>query len=110
LEEVEDWMEERYKEEVPFVVLGDFNRRFSDRDDAWADLNDKKPTGFEIEAPTISRRAKCRDGRYSKFIDHIVMSDSLARRMVPDSFQQWNYRTWDPPVLSDHCPIGVNLR
>ncbi|NQW63014.1 MAG: hypothetical protein HQ461_09310 [Deltaproteobacteria bacterium] len=107
---VEAWMEARQAEGTPFAVLGDFNRRFSDRDDAWADLNDDTPAGFKLVAPTVGRTARCRDGRYKDFIDHIVMSDSLARRMVPGSFQQWNYRSWDPPVLSDHCPIGVNLR
>jgi endonuclease/exonuclease/phosphatase family metal-dependent hydrolase len=107
---VEAWMEARHAEGTPFAVLGDFNRRFSDRDDAWADLNDDTPAGFKLVAPTVGRTARCRDGRYKDFIDHIVMSDSLARRMVPGSFQQWNYRSWDPPVLSDHCPIGVNLR
>lgn len=107
---VEAWMEARQAEGRPFAVLGDFNRRFSDRDDAWADLNDGTPNGFKLVAPTVGQTAHCRDGRYRDFIDHIVMSDSLARRMVPGSFQQWNYRSYDPPVLSDHCPIGVNLR
>lgn len=110
MEIVEAWMEARQAEGTPFVVLGDFNRRFSDRDDAWANLNDGIPAGFKLVAPTVGQTAHCRDGRYRDFIDHIVMSDSLARRMVPGSFQQWNYRAWDPPVLSDHCPIGVNLR
>ena len=110
MEIVEAWMEARQAEGTPFAVLGDFNRRFSDRDDAWANLNDGSPAGFKLVAPTVGQTAHCRDGRYRDFIDHIVMSDSLARRMVPGSFQQWNYRSWDPPVLSDHCPIGVNLR
>ena len=110
MEIVEAWMEARQAEGTPFAVLGDFNRRFSDRDDAWANLNDGSPAGFKLVAPTVGQTAHCRDGRYKDFIDHIVMSDSLARRMVPGSFQQWNYRSWDPPVLSDHCPIGVNLR
>ena len=107
---LEEWAEARQAEGVPFVMLGDFNRRFSERDDAWANLNDGSPAGFQLVAPTVGRRAGCRDGRYRDFIDHIVMSGSLAARMVPNSFQQWNYRTWDPPVLSDHCPIGVDLR
>jgi len=110
LDDVSEWMEDRHEEDMPFVVLGDFNRRFSSRDDLWSRLNSELPADIALVAPTVDRKQRCRNGRYPKFIDHIVMSDSLARRMVPDSFQQWNYRSWDPPVLSDHCPIGVNLR
>lgn len=107
---VEAWAEARYAEGMPFVILGDFNRRFSERDDAWADLNDGLPAGLMLLAPTIGKRAHCRDGRYRDYIDHIVLSSSLAARMIPGSFQQWNYRSWDPPRLSDHCPIGLDLR
>lgn len=107
---VEEWAEARHAEGVPFVILGDFNRRFSARDDAWAGLNDESPAGFRLVAPTIGQRANCRDGRYRDYIDHIVLSSSLATRMVPGSFQQWNYRNWERYVLSDHCAIGVDLR
>lgn len=107
---VEGWMEARHAEGVPFAVAGDFNRRFSPKDDGWRGLDDGRPTGFRLVAPTTQREARCRDGRYRDFIDHIVLSGTLAARMVSDSFRQWNYRAWDPPTLSDHCPIGIELR
>ncbi len=107
---VKDWMDKRQAEGVPYVVAGDFNRRFSASDDFWQSLDNNNPADFNLVAPSITSTANCRDGKYRDFIDHIVMSKSFSHRMVPDSFKQWNYKSWNPPVVSDHCAIGIYLR
>jgi exonuclease III len=107
---LEQWMQARHAAGEAFVVAGDFNRRFNSRDSVWLDLDDGDPAGFDIDAPTLNLSAACRDGRYRDFIDHIVVSSSLSPRFTRRDFTQWNYRAWDPPRLSDHCPIGIDFK
>jgi len=109
---LESWIDARAAEEIPFAVLGDFNRRFDDPDDTvWEDLDDAEPINADLSNPTIGLRSECWDGEFPLYIDHIVLDRQTTRWMVPDSFVQVLF---DEPeqlkdVLSDHCPISVAL-
>ena len=54
VEPLEAWIDARWREGVPFVVLGDFNReldRHGERDHLWADIADGDPPGARSPPP-----------------------------------------------------------
>ena len=122
---LERWIDARAREGVPFAVLGDFNRRLSrERHTArdrhgrlvamWPELDDADPPEADLTNATQGQPyRRCRPGdRYDAFIDHILLSRSLAERAVPGSFEQLTYDREDTrhAKLSDHCPIAVTVR
>ena len=110
---LEAWIDARAREGGAFAVLGDFNRRFSERDPFWIDLDDADPPEADLFDAGFGRRPPCWNGRYRQYIDHIVLSRTAAGWLVPGSFLQQVYDLSDAPwesVLSDHCPIEVRLR
>jgi endonuclease/exonuclease/phosphatase family metal-dependent hydrolase len=110
---LESWIDARAAEGIPFAVLGDFNRRFIDGDTFWPELDDQEPAESDLTAVTRQRTSRCWDGRYPVYIDHIVLSHSAGRWLLPGSFQQQLYDPADASlrkILSDHCPVAVTLR
>ena len=110
---LESWIDARAAEGVPFAVLGDFNRRFVDGDTFWPELDDLDPAEADLTAVTRDRISRCWGGRYPVYIDHIVLSRSAGRWLLPGSFQQQLYDPADASlrkILSDHCPVAVTLR
>ncbi|MCA3325394.1 MAG: endonuclease/exonuclease/phosphatase family protein [Roseomonas sp.] len=106
-----EWITERRRENMPFVILGDFNRRFSREDDMLSVLNAASP----MRRPTEGLSNPCwgRDGQGRPFIDHILLGMRAADWFVRDSFRVFSYTERDPAlrdVISDHCPISVRLR
>jgi len=109
---LEEWIDARAREKVPFAVLGDFNRRFTPKDPFWNDLDDGEPPEAHLLDAGFGRRPPCWGGRYRQFIDHIVLSRTAATWLVPNSFAQAVYDGVDEKnaaVLSDHCPIAALL-
>jgi endonuclease/exonuclease/phosphatase family metal-dependent hydrolase len=122
---LERWIDARAAEGAAFAVLGDFNRRFArERHNArdrhgklvamWPELDDGDPPEADLTNATSGQPYRpCRLGeRYDEFIDHIVLSRSLAARVVPGSFRQLTYEREDSRRggLSDHCPVAVTVR
>ena len=108
---LERWIDDRAAEGTPFVVLGDFNRRFeSAEDEFWPEIDDGEPAGLDLSRATEGGRSACWGGRYPKYIDHIVYGRLVAEWVVPGSFEQLVYaESDDTEGLSDHCPIAVTL-
>jgi len=117
---LEAWIDSRAKENTPFVVLGDFNRRFAiDIDNSfaeeqglWQAIDDE---GAEkMWTPTLSQNSKCWGGYYKDYIDHIVLDPKSKALYVKGSFDQLvfdgKYSKKLSRSLSDHCPISVELR
>jgi endonuclease/exonuclease/phosphatase family metal-dependent hydrolase len=110
---LEGWIDTAAQAPMPFIVLGDFNRRLTQPNDhVWADLDDGDPTNADLTTVTQDMPISCRDNKYPEFIDHIVVD----RRVVPwvdrTSFRQVTYRQADKAVwdqISDHCPVLVEL-
>jgi endonuclease/exonuclease/phosphatase family metal-dependent hydrolase len=110
---LEGWIDAAAAGPVPFIVLGDFNRRLTQpHDRVWADLDDGEPATADLTVLTQEMPVSCRDNTFTEFIDHIVVD----RRVVPwvdrTSFRQVTYRQQDKVVwdqLSDHCPVLVEL-
>ena len=105
------WVEARRREGVPFAVLGDFNRRISDRDDLLRIME----AGTPLARPTAGFSSPCwsdaRGGR--PFVSHILAGGPAAAWVMPNSMTVLVYAERDRSYrerLSDHCPVSVRLR
>ncbi len=104
---LQGWIAQRRREGVPFVLLGDFNRRMDGRDDMIAALNDAAP----LTRATEGQATPCWGG--NSFIDHILAGGAARAWMQPSSTRVLVYRETDPAAwghLSDHCPVSVLFR
>lgn len=102
---LQGWIAQRRAEGVPFVVLGDFNRRMDGRDELLAALNATSP----LLRVTEGRATPCWGG--GAFIDHIMAGGAARGWVVPDTLR---VLTFKEPVsererLSDHCAVSVRL-
>lgn len=118
---LEAWIDGRAREGTAFAVLGDFNRRFDrERDTArdarnrivamWPEIDDGEPAEADLYNAGADRGPiNCNNGAGARMpIDYLILSRSLSRRMVPDSFRAWRYPAggrWP-----DHCAISVELQ
>ena len=104
---LQGWIAQRREEGVPFVLLGDFNRRMDGPDELLAALARAAP----LARATEGRASPCWGG--SSFIDHILAGGAARSWMVPDSLRVMVYQeTGDAAKeqLSDHCPVSVRFR
>ncbi|MEY8251350.1 MAG: endonuclease, partial [Colwellia sp.] len=104
---VEKWIDDHTKRSVPFVILGDFNRRLEPNDEVWREWNDGQPDNLNISLATQGQKSSCWGGKYPEYIDHIIVSDVET---VYGSFDQLIYDTNEKTVLSDHCPISLQVK
>ena len=118
-EPLEAWIDARWREGTPFVVLGDFNRemdRHRERDHLWAAIADGDPPGLELHRLSAGRDPACWRGtsRHHRYpIDLFVFGARAWTRVDASSFRQvvWTDADADPRrgLPSDHCPIAVDL-
>ncbi len=109
---LERWVDARVAAGEPFLVLGDFNRRFEAPDRFWVDLDDGDPPGADLVDLAEGRRPACWSGRHRQFIDHAVLGRATAGWVVPGSFASPDYLPEErrfEATLSDHCPIRFTL-
>ncbi len=111
-EALNSWVEAQARAQRPFILMGDFNRRFDAASgDLWNRLSDGKPTNARLWRPTEHRTqpASCwykMDG----YIDHIVF-DRLSRHFyVANSFHPLPWTGDKTRKVSDHCPLRLRLR
>lgn len=103
---IQGWIAERQAEGVPFVVLGDFNRRMDGTDELAAALNQAAP----LVRVTQGRASPCWGG--ASFIDHIFLGGAARAWLAPQSMRVMVYREGAEAKerLSDHCPVSVRLQ
>ena len=104
---LEDWIDRRTAEEVPFVVLGDFNRRFDAAGDTFfPEIDDGAPPPLDLVRAIEGEESRCLGGRFPRYIDHIVLDEQVAPMLVQGSFEQIQITEADEQrfALSDHCP------
>ena len=119
IEPLESWIDARWREGAPFVVLGDFNRamdRHGPRDHLWRAIDDGDPPGLKLHRLPSGQSPACWRGtsRYHRHpIDFFVFGARAWRRVDPASLRQlvWTDADADPRrgLPSDHCPIAVDL-
>jgi endonuclease/exonuclease/phosphatase family metal-dependent hydrolase len=123
---LENWIDGQARAGRRFVVLGDFNRDLlRERGGAarsptgrlqrlWPELDDGEPAEADLRnAAEGERFVNCTAAQaFDGYIDHIVLSRSLARVRVPGSFERITYRTDEHRRLrlADHCPVAVRIR
>src|SRR5688572_2666400 len=114
---LERWIDARAAENIPFGVLGDFNRdlrREPVESSLWLDIDDGDPPGADLVNTSEGRAFEnCMPSQtFSGYIDYIILGRDLAHRMVSDSFGRALYRPRDAlrRKLSDHCPVFIRLR
>ncbi len=103
---LQGWIAQRREEGVPFVLLGDFNRRMDGRDELLAALTATAP----LLRATEGRASPCWGG--NSFIDHILAGGAARAWMQPDTLRVMVYRETNEAAkqqLSDHCPVSVRF-
>jgi endonuclease/exonuclease/phosphatase family metal-dependent hydrolase len=105
------WVEARRRDGVAFAVLGDFNRRLTERDELLRIVE----AGQGLARPTAGFSSPCwadaRGGR--PFVSHILAGGAAGGWLVPGSMAVLVYAERDRSFrdrLSDHCPVSVRLR
>lgn len=102
---LQGWIAQRREEGVPFIIMGDFNRRMDGRDELLSALERAAPLARATEGKATS----CWGG--NSFIDHILAGGAARAWMRPDTLRVLVYREGEDKKehLSDHCPVSVRL-
>ena len=111
---LDTWIEKKIKSDRPFILLGDFNHRIANPDNKlWQVM-----TEMENKAVVISNSMQDLKGchpSYPEPIDHILMGAGAEKLQIRGSetvyyFSEKPESMTEEDMLSDHCPIGVELK
>jgi endonuclease/exonuclease/phosphatase family metal-dependent hydrolase len=112
---LEAWIDEAAQELVPFVILGDFNRRidrFGRDDHLRGEIDDGDPSGLDLWRLPFNRESDCNPG-FPQPIGFLAVDDRAWQWVDEDSYQESpTIRTTGTPprgTLSGHCPLAVDL-
>lgn len=118
-EPLEAWIDEHTTYGVPFVIAGDFNRRFDvygQSDHLWQEIDDGEPTGLDLWRLLFRKESDCWRGtsrHHKDFIDFLVFDEQAKALVDEHSFVQLIYDSKDQNLEdqtpSDHCPIAVEM-
>ncbi len=100
------WIAARVAENMPFLILGDFNRWMDGKDQFLAALRQAAP----LTRATEGHSSPCWGAE--TFIDHILAGGAASGWMRPETLRVLRYRETEPgwkERLSDHCPVSVRL-
>ncbi|MYG80721.1 MAG: endonuclease/exonuclease/phosphatase [Gemmatimonadetes bacterium] len=103
IERLRAWGDARQAGGMPFIVLGDFNRRLALPGDwAWRELS---PLSAPLRLLTRGEPFGC-DLRFPAFIDHIVAGGGAEAMLAASSFREWPREAPHP----DHCALSAAFR
>lgn len=97
------WIAAREAAGENFMVVGDFNRRFSSKDSFWRSLSDR----HALWDLGWTQKSECHGGKYPQFIDHVVVNRPFKDKV--GAFDEVVYAEHGAPVMADHCPITVRV-
>ena len=118
---LEAWVDERAAGNQPFVILGDFNRRFDaelrqgfgEQAGVWTAIDDPMQSGADLSRVNAGQSPRCWNSKFKDYIDHIIVDPRAAKLVKADSFGEVVYDAIDYRAsykrLSDHCPIYATL-
>ena len=102
-ERLKGWADARRAEGMPFIILGDFNRRLTLPGDwAWRLLS---PPPARLRLLTKGVPFRC-DPRFPAFIDHLIAGGGAEAMMAAGSFREAPLQAAHP----DHCGISAVFR
>ncbi len=108
---LDGWMEERIQNGTGFVVLGDFNHRLAEAGNRfWSDLTTMNGTANELRSSMANLRG-CHP-RYPAPIDHVLVGSTALKYYEEGSeavFFFTDENMTEDDMLSDHCPVGLDL-
>ncbi len=117
---LEQWIDKHAQQKQAYIVLGDFNRRFSqdialnysEDKGLWQALDDEGQES--LWSPTTTINSDCWGGYYKDYIDHFLFSPKAKTKYVKNSFEQLvfteKYSKELSRNLTDHCPISVKVK
>jgi len=120
---LEAWVDARAAEDLPYMLLGDFNRRFlteinsqySEQAGMWTAIDDPGTanTYEDLYLANANNVPLCWASRFATYIDQIALDPRALSRMKPNSFSELVYDETDytafRKILSDHCPLSIEL-
>jgi len=108
---LDDWIEQRIEDETGFIVLGDFNHRITkDGNRLWTDLTTMNDEAVELRS-SMENLSGCHP-RYPDPIDHILVGADALKYYKEGSEQVFyftNENMTEDEMLSDHCPVGLDM-
>lgn len=110
---LDEWVENKVKEETAFVILGDFNHRITTPENRfWKDLKDMD--GGQISIRSSMENIRGCHPRYPDPIDHILLGPKSSKQLIEGSedvfyFGMTPETMTEDDMLSDHCPVSVDL-
>jgi endonuclease/exonuclease/phosphatase family metal-dependent hydrolase/predicted esterase len=112
---LEAWIDAAATAQVPFVIVGDWNRRIDvhgQSDHVWGEIDDADPPGLDLWRLPFNHDSSCNSG-FTKPIDFLVFDDRAWRFVDQASVAEIVYddEDWDPRrhTPSDHCLITADL-
>lgn len=117
---LEDWIDGKEAAGTPFVVAGDFNRKFDvygQADHLWSEVDDYDPPSLNLWRLPFSSASQCpttREVDRQEPIDFLVFNQVAWEFVDQQSLFELLYDDEEAAELgnrlSDHCPRGVDLR
>ncbi len=110
---LDEWVEKKVEEKTAFVILGDFNHRINTPGNRfWQDLKDMEGNQINIRSSMEGVRG-CHP-RYPDPIDHILVGPETFKFYSEGSedvfyFGMTPETMTEDDMLSDHCPISLDL-
>ena len=103
---LQGWIAERSRENMPFLLLGDFNRHMEGADNLIEALQASAP----LKRATEGYADPCWGG--GAFIDHILAGGAARGWLTDHSLKVLVYRETEPDWrehLSDHCAVSATI-
>lgn len=112
------WIKARRSEGTPYIIAGDFNRRFrqfKNEGPVWTTINggDLGEPWMSQHPERVTRRCPTRKGKSTQPIDWILIDVTVAHWFVEGSFWETRFSNADvresDRKISDHCPISITI-
>lgn len=110
---LDNWVEQKVKDDQAFVIMGDFNHRLtSPNNRLWFDLTEMDNQPIEITS-NMENIQGCHP-RYPDPIDHVLLGPNSSSYYVEGSetnhfFSYSGDAMTEDDMLSDHCPVSLQL-
>ena len=106
---LDQWIEQREKNNTPYVILGDFNHRISAPYNRLAQMISNNSTGTPSTLQIATQQLIGCHPRYPAPIDHIVVGGKKLNKTISDPSVHHYDSMKEDTMLSDHCAVSVDL-